>query len=208
MAVAVREKLGQPGVRFENWEFEMKALLRQHGLGAVIRAPVGLEGNSRLGSVSAAAASPARPVGVATAAVAASLTPEQDEKAHAIICSSVDPTKYRALCNRHESAKALWQALRNMHTQQVHASRQQLIIQAGRQSMQSGQLVQEYWAEAQDLHERINSTGAYSDTLCQALLGLPPDYQQLVQSILEQPLDEQLTFEQILPRLLLREQLL
>ncbi|KAJ9525482.1 hypothetical protein QJQ45_003113 [Haematococcus lacustris] len=222
MAVAVREKLGQPGVRFENWEFEMKALLRQHGLGAVIRAPVGLEGNSRLGSVSAAAASPARPVGVATpaispaaavaaaatAAVAASLTPEQDEKAHAIICSSVDPTKYRALCNRHESAKGLWQALRNMHTQQVHASRQQLIIQAGRQSMQSGQSVQEYWAEAQDLHERINSTGAYSDTLCQALLGLPPDYQQLVQSILEQPLDEQLTFEQILPRLLLREQLL
>ncbi|KAJ9517240.1 hypothetical protein QJQ45_009139 [Haematococcus lacustris] len=95
-----------------------------------------------------------------------------------------------------------------MHTQQVHASRQQLIIQAGRQSMQSGQSVQEYWAEAQDLHERINSTGAYSDTLCQALLGLPPDYQQLVQSILEQPLDEQLTFEQILPRLLLREQLL
>ncbi|KAJ9516293.1 hypothetical protein QJQ45_001095 [Haematococcus lacustris] len=191
MAVAVREKLGQPGVRFENWEFEVKALLKQHGLGAVVRAPVGLEGNSRLGSVSAAAASPARPVGVATpaispaaavaaaatAAVAASLTPEQDEKAHAIICSSVDPTKYRALCNRHESAKALWQALRNMHTQQ-------------------------------DLHERINSTGAYSDTLCQALLGLPPDYQQLVQSILEQPLDEQLTFEQILPRLLLREQLL
>ncbi|KAJ9509426.1 hypothetical protein QJQ45_001869 [Haematococcus lacustris] len=222
MAVAVREKLGQPGVRFENWEFEMKALLRQHGLGAVFKAPVGLEGNSRLGSVSAAAASPARPVGVATpaispaaavaaaatAAVAASLTPEQDEKAHAIICSSVDPTKYRALCNRHESAKALWQALRNMHTQQVHASRQQLIIQAGRQSMQSGQSVQEYWAEAQDLHERINSTGAYSDTLCQALLGLPPDYQQLVQSILEQPLDEPLTFEQILPRLLLREQLL
>ncbi|KAJ9529104.1 hypothetical protein QJQ45_007766 [Haematococcus lacustris] len=222
MAVAVREKLGQPGVRFENWEFEMKALLRQHGLGAVIRAPVGLEGNSRLGSVSAAAASPARPVGVATpaispaaavaaaatAAVAASLTPEQDEKAHAIICSSVDPTKYRALCNRHDSAKDLWRALRNMHTQQVHASRQQLIIQAGRQSMQSGQSVQEYWAEAQDLHERINSTGAYSDTLCQALLGLPPDYQQLVQSILEQPLDEQLTFEQILPRLLLREHLL
>ncbi|KAJ9519766.1 hypothetical protein QJQ45_013467 [Haematococcus lacustris] len=200
MAVAVREKLGQPGVRFENWEFEMKALLKQHGLGAVVKAPVGLEGNSRLGSVSAAAASPARPVGVATpaispavaaaatAAVAASLTPEQDEKAHAIICSSVDPTKYRALCNRHESARALWQALRNMHTQQVHASRQQLIIQAGRQSMQSGQSVQEYWAEAQDLHERINSTGAYSDTLCQALLGLPPDYQQLVQSILEQPL--------------------
>ncbi|KAJ9517966.1 hypothetical protein QJQ45_004352 [Haematococcus lacustris] len=222
MAVAVREKLGQPGVRFENWEFEMKALLKQHGLGAVVRAPVGLEGNSRLGSVSAAAASPARPVGVATpaispaaavaaaatAAVAASLTPEQDEKAHAIICSSVDPTKYRALCNRHESARALWQALRNIHTQQVHASPQQLIIQAGRQSMQSGQSVQEYWAEAQDLHERINSTGAYSDTLCQALLGLPPDYQQLVQSILEQPLDEQLTFEQILPRLLLREQLL
>ncbi|KAJ9522735.1 hypothetical protein QJQ45_019865, partial [Haematococcus lacustris] len=95
-----------------------------------------------------------------------------------------------------------------MHTQQVHANRQQLIIKAGRQSMQSGQSVQEYWAEAQDLHERINSTGAYSDTLCQALLGLPPDYQQLVQSILEQPLDEQLTFEQILPRLLLREQLL
>ncbi|KAJ9522346.1 hypothetical protein QJQ45_008189 [Haematococcus lacustris] len=31
MAVAVREKLGQPGVQFENWEFEMKALLRQHG---------------------------------------------------------------------------------------------------------------------------------------------------------------------------------
>ncbi|KAJ9506443.1 hypothetical protein QJQ45_019441 [Haematococcus lacustris] len=61
MAVAVREKLGQPGVRFENWEFEMKALLKQHGLGAVVRAPVGLEGNSRLGSVSAAAASPARP---------------------------------------------------------------------------------------------------------------------------------------------------
>ncbi|KAJ9506960.1 hypothetical protein QJQ45_016556, partial [Haematococcus lacustris] len=222
MAVAVREKLGQPGVQFENWEFEMKALLRQHGLGAVVKAPVGLEGNSRLGSVSAAAASPARPVGVATpaispaaavaaaatAAVAASLTPEQDEKAHAIICSSVDPNKYRALCNRHESARALWQALRNMHTQQVHASRQQLIIKAGRQSMQSGQSVQEYWAEAQDLHERINSTGAYSDTLCQALLGLPPDYQQLVQSILEQPLDEQLTFEQILPRLLLREQLL
>ncbi|KAJ9507798.1 hypothetical protein QJQ45_019293, partial [Haematococcus lacustris] len=222
MAVAVREKLGQPGVQFENWEFEMKALLRQHGLGAVVKAHVGLEGNSRLGSVSAAAASPARPVGVATpaispaaavaaaatAAVAASLTPEQDEKAHAIICSSVDPNKYRALCNRHESAKALWQALRSMHTQQVHASRQQLIIKAGRQSMQSGQSVQEYWAEAQDLHERINSTGAYSDTLCQALLGLPPDYQQLVQSILEQPLDEQLTFEQILPRLLLREQLL
>ncbi|KAJ9530950.1 hypothetical protein QJQ45_028742 [Haematococcus lacustris] len=222
MAVAVREKLGQPGVQFENWEFEMKALLRQHGLGAVVKAPVGLEGNSRLGSVSAAAASPARPVGVATpaispaaavaaaatAAVAASLTPEQDEKAHAIICSSVDPNKYRALCNRHESARALWQALRSMHTQQVHASRQQLIIKAGRQSMQSGQSVQEYWAEAQDLHERINSTGAYSDTLCQALLGLPPDYQQLVQSILEQPLDEQLTFEQILPRLLLREQLL
>ncbi|KAJ9520578.1 hypothetical protein QJQ45_007436 [Haematococcus lacustris] len=220
MAVAVREKLGQPGVRFENWEFEMKALLKQHGLGAVVKAPVGLEGNSRLGSVSAAAASPARPVGVATpaispavaaaatAAVAASLTPEQDEKAHAIICSSVDPTKYRALCNRHESAKDLWRALRNMHTQQVHASRQQLIIQAGRQSMQSGQSVQEYWAEAQDLHERINSTGVYFDTLCQALLGLPPDYQQLVQPILEQPLDEQLTFEQILPRLLLREQLL
>ncbi|KAJ9509576.1 hypothetical protein QJQ45_011201 [Haematococcus lacustris] len=222
MAVAVREKLGQPGVQFENWEFEMKALLRQHGLGAVVKASVGLEGNSRLGSVSAAAASPARPVGVATpaispaaavaaaatAAVAASLTPEQDEKAHAIICSSVDPNKYRALCNRHESARALWQALRSMHTQQVHASRQQLIIKAGRQSMQSGQSVQEYWAEAQDLHERINSTGAYSDTLCQALLGLPPDYQQLVQSILEQPLDEQLTFEQILPRLLLREQLL
>ncbi|KAJ9514370.1 hypothetical protein QJQ45_012285 [Haematococcus lacustris] len=222
MAVAVREKLGQPGVQFENWEFEMKALLRQHGLGAVVKAPVGLEGNSRLGSVSAAAASPARPVGVATpaispaaavaaaatAAVAASLTPEQDEKAHAIICSSVDPNKYRALCNRHESARALWQALRSMHTQQVHASRQQLIIKAGRQSMQSGQSVQEYWAEAQDLHERINSTGAYSGTLCQALLGLPPDYQQLVQSILEQPLDEQLTFEQILPRLLLREQLL
>ncbi|KAJ9529083.1 hypothetical protein QJQ45_007782 [Haematococcus lacustris] len=222
MAVAVREKLGQPGVQFENWEFEMKALLRQHGLGAVVKAPVGLEGNSRLGSVSAAAASPARPVGVATpaispaaavaaaatAAVAASLTPEQDEKAHAIICSSVDPNKYRALCNRHESARALWQALRNMHTQQVHASRQQLIIKAGRQNMQSGQSVQEYWAEAQDLHERINSTGTYSDTLCQALLGLPPDYQQLVQSILEQPLDEQLTFEQILPRLLLREQLL
>ncbi|KAJ9505760.1 hypothetical protein QJQ45_024911 [Haematococcus lacustris] len=160
MAVAVREKLGQPGVRFENWEFEMKALLKQHGLGAVVKAFVGLEGNSRLGSVSAAAASPARPVGVATpaispaaavaaaatAAVAASLTPEQDEKAHAIICSSVDPTKYRALCNRHESAKDLWRALRNMHTQQV--------------------------------------------------------------SILKKPLDEQLTFEQILPRLLLREQLL
>ncbi|KAJ9508313.1 hypothetical protein QJQ45_011821 [Haematococcus lacustris] len=41
MAVAVREKLGQPGVQFENWEFEMKALLRQHGLGAVVKAPVG-----------------------------------------------------------------------------------------------------------------------------------------------------------------------
>ncbi|KAJ9533379.1 hypothetical protein QJQ45_026397 [Haematococcus lacustris] len=58
--------------------------------------------------------------------------------------------------------------------------------------MQSGLSVQEYLAEAEDLHERINSTGTYFDTLCQALLGLPPDYQQLVQSILEQPLDEQL----------------
>ncbi|KAJ9523830.1 hypothetical protein QJQ45_020031, partial [Haematococcus lacustris] len=38
MAVAVREKLGQPGDQYENWEFEMKARLRQHGLGAVVKA--------------------------------------------------------------------------------------------------------------------------------------------------------------------------
>ncbi|GFH09659.1 hypothetical protein HaLaN_04840 [Haematococcus lacustris] len=43
MAVAVLEKLGPPGVRYQNREFELKALLRQQGLGAVVRAPVDLE---------------------------------------------------------------------------------------------------------------------------------------------------------------------
>ncbi|KAJ9530092.1 hypothetical protein QJQ45_023371 [Haematococcus lacustris] len=134
-----------------------------------------------------AAAAAATPTASAAAASARALPVDVDERAHAFICSTVNVRKYRGLCERHTTARGLWEALRDMHVSKVLASRSLLVRQAASLRMSEGESVQDYWARAEDLHEQLNLTEPYGETLTQALEGLPTGFDIGVNEVLRKP---------------------
>ncbi|KAJ9534302.1 hypothetical protein QJQ45_007031 [Haematococcus lacustris] len=134
-----------------------------------------------------AAAAAATPTASAAAASARALPVDVDERAHAFICSTVNVRKYRGLCERHTTARGLWEALRDMHVSKVLASRSLLVRQAASLRMSEEESVQDYWARAEDLHEQLNLTEPYGETLTQALEGLPAGFDIVVNEVLRKP---------------------
>ncbi|KAJ9525487.1 hypothetical protein QJQ45_003278 [Haematococcus lacustris] len=222
------------GDNWDEWHFEVKNALACAGLGAALRvtAPGGpgerRSGAGSLGSGSGAAAgtSPisvaaeaaadalhaaaaaATPIASAAAASARALSVDVDERAHAFICSTVNVRKYRGLCERHTTARGLWEALRDMHVSKVLASRSLLVRQAASLRMSEEESVQDYWARAEDLHEQLNLTEPYGETLTQALEGLPAGFDIVVNEVLRKPVASRPTFAEVLPLLLVQERVL
>ncbi|KAJ9521121.1 hypothetical protein QJQ45_022871 [Haematococcus lacustris] len=222
------------GDNWDEWHFEVKNALACAGLGAALRvtAPGGpgerRSGAGSLGSGSGAAAgtSPisvaaeaaadalhaaaaaATPTASAAAASARALPVDVDERAHAFICSTVNVRKYRGLCERHTTARGLWEALRDMHVSKVLASRSLLVRQAASLRMSKEESVQDYWARAEDLHEQLNLTEPYGETLTQALEGLPAGFDIVVNEVLRKPVASRPTFVEVLPLLLVQERVL
>ncbi|KAJ9518402.1 hypothetical protein QJQ45_018414 [Haematococcus lacustris] len=201
------------GDNWDEWHFEVKNALACAGLGAALRVTaLGGPGERRSGagslgsgsgaaagttpiSVAAeaaadalhAAAAAATPTASAAAASARALPVDVDERAHAFICSTVNVRKYRGLCERHTTARGLWEALRDMHVSKVLASRSLLVRQAASLRMSEEESVQDYWARAEDLHEQLNLTEPYGETLTQALEGLPAGFDIVVNEVLRKP---------------------
>ncbi|KAJ9518514.1 hypothetical protein QJQ45_018588 [Haematococcus lacustris] len=222
------------GDNWDEWHFEVKNALACAGLGAALRVTaLGGPGERRSGagslgsgsgaaagttpiSVAAeaaadalhAAAAAATPTASAAAASARALPVDVDERAHAFICSTVNVRKYRGLCERHTTARGLWEALRDMHVSKVLASRSLLVRQAASLRMSEGESVQDYWARAEDLHEQLNLTEPYGETLTQALEGLPAGFDIVVNEVLRKPVASRPTFAEVLPLLLVQERVL
>ncbi|KAJ9526218.1 hypothetical protein QJQ45_009690 [Haematococcus lacustris] len=225
------------GDNWDEWHFEVKNALACAGLGAALRVTaLGGPGERRSGAGSSgsgsgaaagtspisvaaeaaadalhAAAAAATPSATPTAAAAASsraLPVDVDERAHAFICSTVNVRKYRGLCERHTTARGLWEALRDMHVSKVLASRSLLVRQAASLRMSEEESVQDYWARAEDLHEQLNLTEPYGETLTQALEGLPAGFDIVVNEVLRKPVASRPTFVEVLPLLLVQERVL
>ncbi|KAJ9515682.1 hypothetical protein QJQ45_002684 [Haematococcus lacustris] len=222
------------GDNWDEWHFEVKNALACAGLGAALRVTaLGGPGERRSGagslgsgsgaaagttpiSVAAeaaadalhAAAAAATPTASAAAASARALPVDVDERAHAFICSTVNVRKYRGLCERHTTARGLWEALRDMHVSKVLASRSLLVRQAASLRMSEEESVQDYWARAEDLHEQLNLTEPYGETLTQALEGLPAGFDIVVNEVLRKPVASRPTFVEVLPLLLVQERVL
>ncbi|KAJ9521268.1 hypothetical protein QJQ45_023012 [Haematococcus lacustris] len=222
------------GDNWDEWHFEVKNALACAGLGAALRVtalggPGGRRsgaGSSGSGSGAAAGTSPisvaaeaaadalhaaaaaATPTASAAAASARALPVDVDERAHAFICSTVNVRKYRGLCERHTTALGLWEALRDMHVSKVLASRSLLVRQAASLRMSEGESVQDYWARTEDLHEQLNLTEPYGETLTQALEGLPAGFDIVVNEVLRKPVASRPTFAEVLPLLLVQERVL
>ncbi|KAJ9516469.1 hypothetical protein QJQ45_011179 [Haematococcus lacustris] len=222
------------GDNWDEWHFEVKNALACAGLGAALRVTaLGGPGERRSGAGSSgsgsgaaagtspisvaaeaaadalhAAAAAATPTASAAAASARALPVDVDERAHAFICSTVNVRKYRGLCERHTTARGLWEALRDMHVSKVLASRSLLVRQAASLRMSEGESVQDYWARAEDLHEQLNLTEPYGETLTQALEGLPAGFDIVVNEVLRKPVASRPTFAEVLPLLLVQERVL
>ncbi|KAJ9530530.1 hypothetical protein QJQ45_012533 [Haematococcus lacustris] len=80
--------------------------------------------------------------------------------------------------------------------------------QAANLRMSKGESVQDYWARAEDLHEQLNLTEPYGETLTQALEGLPAGFDIVVNEVLRKPVASRPTFAEVLPLLLVQERVL
>ncbi|KAJ9525388.1 hypothetical protein QJQ45_003203 [Haematococcus lacustris] len=223
------------GHNYSKWSWECKNALALAGLlDAVIVAPVLAgttptvpagtrasvpagttpsvpEGTDQAEAGSSAQARPRAATPAATPALPLPATVDRDQelRAHAFICLTVDATRYRSVCEANPTARGLWDALAGLHAQRALASRGVLLEKVTRLGMLPGQSVTEYWAHAEQLHAEANPAGSppIVDTLYFALRGLQPEFDPVSNPMLTQR-DTAVTFASALPALLMHGQVL